>query len=409
MAELEYEGVFTYVDGDGNTTKLYPDVKTDKTLSVSDKAADAASVGEAFSDTVAWNLIPYPYIQTTYTKNGIVWTDNGNGTVTANGTNTGASNTVSTFKLAYCSAADDKKLYLEPGEYTMYGCPAGGGTSTWRIRFGGGTSATFIGHDIGDGYTFTLTERTLFDADLQVYGGVTVNNLVFKPMLVKGSHPRKLESSYQYLHKLLGPNADGGSSAEGVRYVTDETDPNCHYVQLQKADGTWANWRKVYLDVSRLYVDGYNGGEFEAFAGTAVAGYATTAIKPNTDFDDDVKVWFNSPVNDVGLRQGVIISKAIDLTYYNTLILYHKSSYNYQNDNTYVRLFITKTKETGMTPIASINLMPPGVQPMNREGDITLDISTIAGECYIGVMVSLNAVANVDITVQTTINDFKLL
>lgn len=409
MAELEYEGILTHVDASGNLARLFPKVKTDTTLSVADKPADGAVIGNTLMDSVAWNLIPYPYYVTTMEKNGITWTDNGDGTVTANGTNTGAATTVSVYKLAYCAASENKQLWLDPGTYTFCGCPEGGSTSTWRMRIGTGTSATFIGHDLGSGFTFTLTERTLIDADLQVYGGATANNVVFKPMIVKGSFPRNLESSYQYLHKLLGPNADGGSSAEGVRYVTDETDPNCHYVQLQKADGTWANWRKVYLDVSRLYVDGYNGGEFEAFAGTAVAGYATTAIKPNTDFDDDVKVWFNSPVNDVGLRQGVIISKAIDLTYYNTLILYHKSSYNYQNDNTYVRLFITKTKETGMTPIASINLMPPGVQPMNREGDITLDISTIAGECYIGVMVSLNAVANVDITVQTTINDFKLL
>lgn len=37
------------------------------------------------------NLIPYPYYDTTKTSNGITWTDNGDGTVTANGTPTATS------------------------------------------------------------------------------------------------------------------------------------------------------------------------------------------------------------------------------------------------------------------------------------------------------------------------------
>ena len=45
MATIEYEGVFTHVDSQGNETKLYPDIKTDTTLNVSGKAADAATVG----------------------------------------------------------------------------------------------------------------------------------------------------------------------------------------------------------------------------------------------------------------------------------------------------------------------------------------------------------------------------
>lgn len=42
----EKEGVFSIVDDDGNITRLYPDAKTDATLSVSGKPSDAASVGE---------------------------------------------------------------------------------------------------------------------------------------------------------------------------------------------------------------------------------------------------------------------------------------------------------------------------------------------------------------------------
>lgn len=136
-------------------------------------------------EIIAENLLSYPYFETTHEQNGITWTDNGDGTIIANGTNTGASTSVSVFKLAYCAASVDKQLWLDPGTYTFYGCPEGGSSSTWRTRIGTGTSATFLGQDFGTGFTFTLTERTLIDADLQVYGGTTVSNLVFKPMIVK--------------------------------------------------------------------------------------------------------------------------------------------------------------------------------------------------------------------------------
>lgn len=55
MVITEYTGVFTHVDDDGNEIRLYPDIKTDESLSVSGKAADAAAVGDKInivSDTL---------------------------------------------------------------------------------------------------------------------------------------------------------------------------------------------------------------------------------------------------------------------------------------------------------------------------------------------------------------------
>lgn len=49
MATTEYTGVFKKVDDDGNEILLYPDVKTDTSLSESGKAADAAAVGTQFT------------------------------------------------------------------------------------------------------------------------------------------------------------------------------------------------------------------------------------------------------------------------------------------------------------------------------------------------------------------------
>lgn len=44
-------GVLTILDADRTEIEMYPEVKTDKTLSVSDKPADAAAVGEALATT----------------------------------------------------------------------------------------------------------------------------------------------------------------------------------------------------------------------------------------------------------------------------------------------------------------------------------------------------------------------
>lgn len=50
MTTTELEGVFSHVDNDGNVTELYPDVKTDKTLTVEDKPADGKTVGDKLNE-----------------------------------------------------------------------------------------------------------------------------------------------------------------------------------------------------------------------------------------------------------------------------------------------------------------------------------------------------------------------
>lgn len=52
MANTSYSGVFKHINADGTMIDLYPDTQTDKTLSQSGKAADAAAVGEALASGV---------------------------------------------------------------------------------------------------------------------------------------------------------------------------------------------------------------------------------------------------------------------------------------------------------------------------------------------------------------------
>ena len=110
----------------------------------------------------------------TQTINGVTWTNNGDGTITANGTATANS----TFNLIY--KAD---LFTIIGhKYLLIGCPEGGNTlSTYFLRYDsdGGT----VGYDVGNGVIFTKTAEKIAYVNIRVYAGYTANNLIFKPQL----------------------------------------------------------------------------------------------------------------------------------------------------------------------------------------------------------------------------------
>lgn len=128
------------------------------------------------------NLLPYPFYHKTITINGITWSDNGDGTVTANGTATSRS----TFYLRVTADA-----WLVPaGKYRMTGCPDGGGWTTGNMKYrawanyrknGGDTG---YGSDVGNGLDFTVTgTEEAIGVGLQIESGQTVNNLIFRPMI----------------------------------------------------------------------------------------------------------------------------------------------------------------------------------------------------------------------------------
>ena len=88
---------------------------------------DGLQGGVPFSEMVVSgkNLITYPYRNTTKTINGITFTDNGDGTITANGTAT-----------ANATFLIDKKLGFEKeGNYFLSGCPSGGGLNSFYINW----------------------------------------------------------------------------------------------------------------------------------------------------------------------------------------------------------------------------------------------------------------------------------
>lgn len=121
------------------------------------------------------NILPYPYAETTKTENDITFTDNGDGTITVNGT----ASADTTFNL--CT-----DLVLTAGTYTFSGCPSDGSDTTYFI-------SGFTGTDIGSGFTITLDSDTTDSLSITIKSGTTVSNIVFKPQIEVGSSVTEYE------------------------------------------------------------------------------------------------------------------------------------------------------------------------------------------------------------------------
>lgn len=146
---------------------------------------DGLQGGVPFSEIVVSgkNLLKYPYHTTTQTINGVTFTDNGDGTITANGTATA----ISSYALIW------KNFYLPKGTYTISGSPEGGDVNTGFYAVCGTDTARFA-TDTGNGGTFSIIDDTNdFTFSLRINSGVTVDNIVFRPQLELGSTPTAYE------------------------------------------------------------------------------------------------------------------------------------------------------------------------------------------------------------------------
>lgn len=146
------------------------------------------SVNTAIFDTVGYigkqvdvgakNMLNVFEVQTPQAINGIAWTINPDGTVTANGTATANS-------FLYLIPNNTNIAYNE--ETHISGCPAGGSASTYEIQVAMQGGTTY--HDYGNGQTIPVDYVYRYFVCC-VRSGVAVNDLVFRPMLTR---------SYQYL------------------------------------------------------------------------------------------------------------------------------------------------------------------------------------------------------------------
>ncbi len=155
------------------------------------------------------NLIPFPYVNSTKTINGVTFTVNADGSITVNGTATAQA----VFELQAKSGGNT--VLLNGVTYNLSGSPSGCGYSTYFIE---ATNDKAWFADVGGGRAIDGTGE-YFRTYIIVKSGVTVNNAVFYPQLEVGEtktdyEPYKEPTTYSV-------NADG--AVEGVAPIYPTT------------------------------------------------------------------------------------------------------------------------------------------------------------------------------------------
>lgn len=160
----------------------------------------------------ARNLIPYPYVKGTNTIAGITWTDNGDGTVTANGTaQTSGSNG------SYFFFTQERKVDFPTGTYTLSRNPNNSLYALY-IRFydenGNNVLEKFI-PSTAESVTFEVQETyKTYTVAMRIMNGNTVENLTVKPMLELGS------VAHDYVPYHFG-GAEDAKTVNGFAVYTD--------------------------------------------------------------------------------------------------------------------------------------------------------------------------------------------
>lgn len=150
-----------------------------------DAAADAAyartavdyfirpKVGELIDKVGGKNLIKIDFASP-YTNQNVIYTNNGDGTVSLSGTSTGFS---------YVNVAT---LTLNEGDNLhLNGCPSGGNyTTSYCLYIAKNVSgAATLAHEEGEGVLFTVPETAEYNVRILARNGTATSGLVYKPML----------------------------------------------------------------------------------------------------------------------------------------------------------------------------------------------------------------------------------
>lgn len=130
-----------------------------------------------------YNLLKYnDDLVNQYVINGITFTINDDGSITANGTATANAT------LNFVGGPGNYTINLEAGDYTLSGCE-GGSSSTYYMEIYDGSSYRACQNGK---ITFNITSTSI-RVYISVKNGVTVNNVKFYPMLAVGTEEKEYE------------------------------------------------------------------------------------------------------------------------------------------------------------------------------------------------------------------------
>ena len=172
----------------------------------------------------AKNLNAYPYSETSHTERGVNWTDNGDGSFTANRTATNTNN--SNFQCHTRTKGEKENLVLKNGTYIFSGCPSGGNSTTYAmvISRSNPNSGAYqqLGMDTGDGITLTLdgdyysNDEVVIGITCIIGGSYNAQNLTFKPMIRLAEDTDNTWQPYAMTNKELTNVVNNVPSTQGT-------------------------------------------------------------------------------------------------------------------------------------------------------------------------------------------------
>lgn len=153
--------------------------------------ADLSSLSNVYAQFGEKNLNTYPYYETTTSRRGIIFTDNGDGTITASGTNDGTGNSL--FDCHTRVVGENHSLILPNGEYILNGCPnnnPGGNSFYLAAQATINNAGVTLGNDIGEGVLIKLNGDDYSQDSVEIQLRIVINKNValsepvtFYPML----------------------------------------------------------------------------------------------------------------------------------------------------------------------------------------------------------------------------------
>ena len=153
-----------------------------------------------FSSEGGKNLLSYPYYQTSRTAAGLTYTDNGDGSITIDGTNTSSSTQV-----FVCRSRTAEAFSLPQGTYKL----VGGINSQKRvvINYQGQSGVVTLAASSGGTVTFVVTpeiENTPLQVGIYTAAGASYDNETFYPMIMYSTYIDDTWQAYDYGEVVFG-------------------------------------------------------------------------------------------------------------------------------------------------------------------------------------------------------------
>lgn len=270
---------------------------------------------EQFTTTGA-NILPYPYYDTTVTVNGVTFTDNGDGSITMNGT--------ATANAEFAFLADNKPGFMDgmvanhPGEkVTFKGLGDGAGRESYFIFAQGFVNNTYVyGSDVTSAVLSEIVYvRQMF---VRVLAGATVDNVTIKPMIALGDSIATYEP---FTGGAPSPSPDYPQEIKSVE--------NCA-MTVSNADGTETQTAPVLVTLrgvgavrDELYV--YADGSGKLVQRFTCEKPIKTDIKPDRESDVAISVILVGALSQKSIQNAIRSNRFIQG---NTLTPYKIACYN---------------------------------------------------------------------------------